>query len=139
MRHGWRGTLLLGALALPVAALAQQLPRQWEVEVTRLVDGDTLDVSIALGFDVTVAKRVRIAGIDTPETYGVKKGSPEHMRGMAAKTHTAQWLKDCAPYSLTVEKERGKYGRVIGDLVSERCAPLSESLLLSGNARRVQY
>ena len=50
---------------------------QYKAEVVRVVDGDTVDVLIDLGLNVFTKERIRLFGINTPETYGVKKGSAE--------------------------------------------------------------
>ena len=49
---------------------------EYWAKVKKVVDGDTLDLEISLGFDTSVAKRVRLIGIDTPEVWGVKHRKP---------------------------------------------------------------
>jgi micrococcal nuclease len=62
--------------------------------VERVVDGDTLDLDIDLGFKSHKRVRCRLLGVDTPETYGVKKISEEFRKGMAAKSFVVDWLLD---------------------------------------------
>ena len=84
----------------------------YKAKLDRVVDGDTIDVNIELGFDITVHKRVRLAGIDTPESR--TRDLEEKKRGLAAKYRLTEIL-DMG--SLVVEsKEVGKYGRVLGNL-----------------------
>tara|TARA_A100000172_G_scaffold78305_1_gene63722 strand:- start:61 stop:477 length:417 start_codon:yes stop_codon:yes gene_type:complete len=84
----------------------------YKAKLDRVVDGDTIDVNIDLGFDITVHKRVRLAGIDTPESR--TRDLEEKKRGLAAKYRLTEILDQG---SLVVEsKEVGKYGRVLGVL-----------------------
>ena len=84
----------------------------YKAKLDRVVDGDTIDVNIDLGFDITVHKRVRLAGIDTPESR--TRDLEEKKRGLAAKYRLTEIL-DMG--NLVVEsKEVGKYGRVLGNL-----------------------
>jgi len=81
----------------------------------RVVDGDTLDITVDLGFRICTKVRVRLAGLDTPETYGVKKESEEYQKGMAAKEFVENWFASKAPNRFLIESEKlqGKYGRWI--------------------------
>lgn len=84
----------------------------YKAKLDRVVDGDTIDVNIDLGFDISVHKRVRLAGIDTPESR--TRDLEEKKRGLAAKDRLIEILNKG---SLQVEsKEVGKYGRVLGAL-----------------------
>ena len=84
----------------------------YKAKLDRVVDGDTVDVNINLGFDISVHKRVRLAGIDTPESR--TRDLEEKKRGLAAKYRLNEILDQG---SLVVEsKEVGKYGRVLGVL-----------------------
>ena len=51
---------------------------KYKATVGRVVDGDTVDVVIDLGFKITTNQRIRLEGINTPETYSVKKDSEEY-------------------------------------------------------------
>lgn len=80
--------------------------------VKRVVDGDTLDLIIDLGFTVQVVVRVRLADIDTPETYGVKHDSDEYAAGLAAKQYVERWCDDFERRVLVkTDKGTGKFGR----------------------------
>jgi len=67
---------------------------QYKAKAERVVDGDTIDVTIDLGFKITTHQRIRLAGIDTPEVYSVKKDSDEHRRGIAGtiSQSVADWI-----------------------------------------------
>ena len=54
---------------------------RYRARLERVVDGDTIDVLIELGFYVTLRERVRLEGIDTPEIYRVPKDSEEYKKG----------------------------------------------------------
>lgn len=91
-------------------------------QVTHLVDGDTLDVRVDLGFEIQTVERVRIRGVDTAEVYGVDEGSDEYERGKRHSAAAEAWVERAReqydgdwPFTLHSEEyERGAYGRVIG-------------------------
>lgn len=82
----------------------------------RVVDGDTVDLSVDLGFNIHMAHRFRLRGVDTPEIFGVPKESAEFERGSAAKARVQELLmgKDL---EVKTEKDRtDKYGRYVADI-----------------------
>ena len=93
---------------------------KYNVKIKKVIDGDTVDVDIDLGFGVWLHKeRVRIMGIDTPESR--TRDRVEKLFGLASK----QKLKDLLPLSsmqvLVVEEydAKGKFGRILGDFEIE--------------------
>ena len=82
--------------------------------VTSVVDGDTIDVVIDLGFDIMFASRVRLAGIDTPESRTTDKA--EKALGIEAKEYLKKQLKDAKSVVIRTEKmdSSEKYGRILG-------------------------
>jgi micrococcal nuclease len=83
-------------------------------EVKNVVDGDTIDVIIDLGFDILFASRVRLAGIDTPESRTTDKA--EKALGIEAKEYLKKQLKDAKSVVIRTEKMNSseKYGRILG-------------------------
>jgi micrococcal nuclease len=83
-------------------------------EVKNVVDGDTIDVIIDLGFDILFASRVRLAGIDTPESRTADKA--EKALGLEAKEYLKKQLKDAKSVIIRTEKmdSSEKYGRILG-------------------------
>ena len=79
--------------------------------IDRVVDGDTVDISIDLGFDLTKKERVRLAGIDTPETR--TKDLKEKELGYEAKEFLQIHLMKASKLTVKTEKD-GKYGRMLG-------------------------
>ena len=85
----------------------------YKAKLDRVIDGDTVDANIDLGFDISVHKRIRLAGIDSPESR--TRNLEEKQRGLASKERLINLLKDG---EFTLEsKEVGKYGRVLGILI----------------------
>ena len=82
--------------------------------VTNVVDGDTIDVVIDLGFDIMFASRVRLAGIDTPESR--TKDLKEKALGIESKEYLKKHLKDAKSVVIKTEKmdSSEKYGRILG-------------------------
>ena len=95
--------------------------------IEKVVDGDTMDVLIDLGFDVMTRQRVRLLGIDTPESR--TSDQVEKVYGKLAKKNLMEWcMKAVASEKDDIEIElrcpemdsRGKFGRVLGEIwVSE--------------------
>ena len=86
---------------------------RYKVEVTRVVDGDTVDVDIDLGFGMTYKKqRVRMMGIDTPESR--TRDLEEKFYGKQSKANLIKIL-DGKEVEL-VSHDKGKFGRILGEL-----------------------
>ena len=79
--------------------------------VDRVVDGDTIDIIIDLGFDLTKKERVRLAGIDTPEKR--TKNPKEKEMGYQATEFLEMHLMEATRLTVKTEKD-GKYGRMLG-------------------------
>jgi len=89
----------------------------YKAKAERVIDGDTLDVNIDLGFKITTVQRIRLAGINTPETYNVKKDTEEYQKGIAAKQYLEQRLAaNNNQILIETEKVTEKYGRYIGTM-----------------------
>jgi len=83
-------------------------------KITNVVDGDTIDVEIDLGFNVSFSQRVRLAGIDTPESR--TKDKFEKALGLESKEYLKTKLKDATIVVIKTEKPDSseKYGRILG-------------------------
>ena len=91
---------------------------EYDVVVVKIVDGDTVDVDIDLGFGVTLRdERVRIMGIDTPESR--TRDKVEDLFGEAAKERLKVLMKDGGKLITTEDRKgedmKGKFGRILGD------------------------
>ena len=89
----------------------------YKCKVVKIIDGDTIDVDIQLGFDVILNKqRVRLHGIDTPESR--TRNLEEKARGLLSKG----FLKDLAPIGsiITLQSlKKGEFGRILGVIWKE--------------------
>ena len=83
-------------------------------KVENVVDGDTIDVLIDLGFDILFQSRVRLAGIDTPESR--TKDLAEKTLGLESKEYLKKYFKDAKSVIIKTEKmdSSEKYGRILG-------------------------
>ena len=83
-------------------------------KVENVVDGDTIDVLIDLGFDILFQSRVRLAGIDTPESR--TKDLAEKALGLESKEYLKKHLKDAKSVVIKTEKMNSseKFGRILG-------------------------
>jgi len=80
-------------------------------EVVKIVDGDTVDVIIDLGFNLSKKERIRLAGIDTPESR--TRDLEEKAMGLEAKDYLTNKIEACDALRVKTEKD-GKYGRMLG-------------------------
>ena len=98
----------------------------FRAQVIHIVDGDTFDVRLDLGFEIRTVERVRTRDIDTRETHFVPHESEEYQRGTVHTEAFERWVDDSKaaadsewPFRFySREYRRGAYGRVIGDLWS---------------------
>ena len=86
----------------------------YNAKVKRIVDGDTLDAYIDLGFDVWVTKRIRFMGIDTPESR--TSDLVEKRYGKGAKHRLVEMLEGNDNKFIVRSHGTGKFGRVLGEL-----------------------
>lgn len=103
--------------------------------VLSVVDGDTIDVDIDLGFDISLTKRVRLAGIDTPESRTTDKA--EKALGLEVKELLKKTLKDAKTVVIRTEKPDSteKYGRILGWLFIDGAeVPFNKTLVATGYA-----
>lgn len=114
---------------------------EYRCKVLKVVDGDTVDVDIDLGFGIVLTdERVRIMGIDTPESRTSDK--VEDIFGEAAKARVKELLHGEAILKTEVNKDgedmKGKFGRILGDFIVEEYEGqprlLTEVLIEEGHA-----
>lgn len=115
--------------------MASAHPHQWRfpvLAVERVIDGDTIDLVLDLGFALRLKQRMRLLGIDTPEIASKDIGDRERAR--AAREFAAAW---CARQEAIVAEttKDEKYGRILGDLVGDSTR-LTEELLSARLAKR---
>jgi micrococcal nuclease len=105
----------------------------YNVQVHRVVDGDTVDVEIDLGFEIHYKARVRLEGIDTPETR--TKDKEEKVAGLAAKRRLTSLVLDAKDVTIQTQYDkRGKFGRVLGTLFLGD-VNINQKLLDEGHAK----
>ncbi len=108
----------------------------YSAEVNRVVDGDTIDVVLDLGFDVSLKARVRFFGIYAPESR--TRDAEEKMRGLESKAYVENWI-DGHDGKIIIETsidERGKFGRVLGRVLCPdgECDCLNDDMVEYGYA-----
>ena len=106
---------------------------QYRVKLDRIIGGDTIDCYIDLGFSINTKKRIRFAGINTPESR--TRDLEEKARGLAAKARTKELLEN-GKFKL-LSHGVGKYGRVLGELfveIDDEYKSVNSILLEEGHA-----
>jgi micrococcal nuclease len=104
-------------------------------QVLKVVDGDTIDVDIDLGFSISYSQRLRLAGIDTPESRTTDKF--EKTLGLESKEYLKSKLKDSKDIVVKTEKPDSseKYGRILGWVyVNGDTKSLNEQMIEDGYA-----
>ena len=109
---------------------------EYRAKINRVVDGDTVDVDIELGFDIVLTgQRVRIMGIDTPESR--TSDEVEKVFGLAAKNRLKELLGRTAVLKTQIEKDgddaKGKFGRILGDFVAPDGRMVTEVMIEEGH------
>ena len=112
----------------------------YKISPLKVIDGDTIDAEIDLGFDIKVKKRIRFMGINAPESR--TKDLEEKARGLAAKDRVKQLLDGCKNITLKSHGV-GKFGRCLGEIFldmvdgSEKITleSLNELLIKEGHAK----
>ena len=110
---------------------------EYMATIRRVVDGDTIDVTLDLGFDILYNSRIRLLGINTPESR--TRDLEEKALGLAAKAR----VKELCPIDSTVmvkttKDGRGKFGRILGEIFTATELPsINDMLLEEGHA--VEY
>jgi micrococcal nuclease len=89
---------------------------EYSCRINRVIDGDSVDVCIDLGFDISFTSSVRLYGVDTPES---RTRDPEEKKcGLLAKKFLEEAVKNGKNIIIRTQKdEKGKFGRVLGSLV----------------------
>jgi micrococcal nuclease len=104
-------------------------------KVTKVVDGDTIDVDIDLGFSISFSSRVRLAGIDTPESRTTNK--EEKVLGLEVKKVLTERIANAKSIVIRTEKmdSTEKYGRILGWLYLDgEAISVNEALVAGGYA-----
>lgn len=114
----------------------------YSCKVLKVVDGDTLDLEIDLGFNIKIKERIRLYGVDTPEVFGAA-ASPE---GTAASDFTKKWVDDHTAkpgrfeYHSLKYDYKDKYGRGLGSLchidATGAQTILVQSLIANGHIKK---
>jgi micrococcal nuclease len=99
-------------------------------KVLKIVDGDTIDVDIDLGFDISYTQRVRLAGIDTPESR--TKDLKEKALGLEVKDRLKKAIDAAKDVIIVTEKPDSteKYGRILGWVYLDKSSKSINELLI---------
>ena len=111
---------------------------EYSAKLVRVVDGDTCDALIDLGFDTWVKKRIRFKGVDTWECR--TRDKEEKVKGLAAKAYTKDLLENSDEGKFVLKSYGvGKYGRVLADLfVKGHEISVNQLLIENGHAYKYE-
>jgi len=111
---------------------------EYKATVHRIIDGDTVDVTIDLGFEMTTKQRIRLYGINTPETR--TRDLEEKKRGKASKARLLELINSGDRQIILQTLKRGKYGRILGKLLHpETKENYNRTLLKEGHAVKMIF
>jgi micrococcal nuclease len=104
-------------------------------QITKVIDGDTIDADIDLGFDISLSKRIRLAAVDTPESRTADANEKKY--GLESK----EWLKHKVENAKNIliktelPDSTEKYGRIIGHLfINDQETSLNDQMIVEGYA-----
>lgn len=107
--------------------------------IKRVIDGDTLEVVLDLGFNIKMTEIIRLEGVDTPEVFGKNAGEA----GSAASIFTKEWVDKYKNDELVLislkYNSHEKYGRVLGRIVNTShmlIIDLTEDLIAAGHVKK---
>lgn len=103
----------------------------YDARCVNIVDGDTLDIVVNQGLGTYQQIRIRLAGVDTAETYGVSHDSAEYKRGKKHESFVRKWINNAGeewPFTAVIHKQ-GKYGRYITTLKNDTETALNDALI----------
>ena len=107
-------------------------PYVYDAKIVRVIDGDTFDFEIDLGFSIHVKERLRLYGVNTPEIK-----SAERPEGLKVKKYVTGLILN-KTFEILVYK-KGKYGRYVADLMLTKKERLSVHLYKKKMAKRITY
>jgi len=111
---------------------------EYKAKLDRVIDADTIDVIVDLGFYTRIKERLSLAGIDAPEVYGVKKGSREYLKGVEAKEFVEKRLQENNNEMIIKTDKVGKYRRWIAEIfLGDSKKTLNQELVEQGLAVEV--
>jgi len=115
------------------------VPHDWTfpAEVLRVVDGDTVDVLLDVGFDIHIKERLRLEGINAPEMRG-----DEREAGKRAKVWLEELIHNNSPILVETQQEKGKFGRYVATLygtAGDGIIDLNRRLVEDGHAVFKEY
>ena len=114
--------------------MSQQKLFHYKATVDRVVDGDTIDVTLDLGFDISYRGRVRFQGINAPESR--TRDAVEKAAGLAAKRYVEDWINGHEQRVIiqTSLDDRGKFGRILGRILNDQGECLNDEMVSLGHA-----
>ena len=115
--------------------MSQQKLFHYKATVDRVVDGDTIDVTLDLGFDISYRGRIRFQGINAPESR--TRDAVEKQAGLAAKRYVEDWVNGLENRVIiqTSLDDRGKFGRILGRILNAEGECLNDEMVSLGHAK----
>ena len=114
--------------------MSQQKLFHYKATVDRVIDGDTIDVTLELGFDISYRGRIRFQGINAPESR--TRDAVEKQAGLAAKRYVEDWINGLERRVIiqTSLDDRGKFGRILGRILNDEGECLNDEMVSLGHA-----
>lgn len=114
--------------------MSKQKLFHYRANVDRVIDGDTIDVTLDLGFDIQMKGRIRFHGINAPESR--TRDAVEKEAGLASKRYVEDWIsaQENSVIIQTSLDDRGKFGRILGRILSSEGDCLNDEMVSLGHA-----
>ena len=118
--------------------MCEEIMYLYNCKIIKVIDGDTVDIEIDCGFNISVKERIRLEGINAPETR--TKDKKEKSKGFEAKAYLIHLLSSASdsPITIRTAKDKGKFGRWIGKLYrDDKC--INYLMVETGHAEYREY
>ena len=110
---------------------------EYKAKLVRVIDGDTIELEIDLGFSITMKRKIRLLNIDTPEIYH-PSCEKEREHGLEATNFVKEFLSNQEIIIKTHKDKTGKYGRILAEVFIDNTC-LNDRLLIEGFQKRENY
>jgi micrococcal nuclease len=112
----------------------------YRAELVRMIDGDTIELYIDLGFHVTVREKVRLNRINAPEKRGKYLTREDRKKGKESTDYLVHLLDTYSPFTIvTMRDKQGKYGRYLVDIVGSNGEDINAMMVTDGHAVYTDY
>jgi micrococcal nuclease len=111
---------------------------EYKAKLKRVIDGDTIEFTIDLGFGIFMNRKIRLLNVDTPEIFH-PSCEKERVHGLEATEFVKDFIKNDKKIIIKTHKDhKGKYGRILAEVFCDDIS-LNQQLIVEGFQKRIMY